>query len=154
MQLEALLCVELRSAEGVDCETLFGWDSECETAVVPASTLDVVFIAFGVLNGLVWWSLEICHCDEAENPRVVVVVFNVVDADCVVSLDWENDGLCNALEDSDICRVRMVSFTEGELVCATFVAIPVFNISVRDVIAEAVTAVAVAFVVVVASFKS
>ena len=71
MQLEALLCVELRSAEGVDCETLFGWDSTCETAVVPASTLDVVFIAFGVLNRLVWLSLW-----------VVVVEFNVVDADC------------------------------------------------------------------------
>ena len=97
MQLEALLCVELRSAEGVDCETLFGWDSTCETAVVPASTLDVVFIAFGVLNGLVW------YLDEAENPWVVVVSFNVVDADCVVFLGWEDDGLCNALEDDETC---------------------------------------------------
>ena len=54
----------------------------------------------------------------------------------------------------------MVSFTEGELVCATFVAIPLFNIFACDVIAKVVTAVAivvavaVAFVVVVASFKS
>ena len=160
MQLEALLCVELRSAEGVDCETLFGWDSTCETAVVPASTLDVVFIAFGVLNGLVRLSLEICHLDKAENPWVVVVAFNVVDADCVVFPDWEDDDLCNTLEDSDICRVGVVSFMEGELVCATFVAIPVFNVSACDVIAKVVTAVAivvavaVAFVVVVASFKS
>ena len=56
--------------------------------------------------------------------------------------------------------VGVVSFTEGELVCATFIAIPVFNISACDVIAKVVTAVAivvavaVAFVVVVASFKS
>ena len=157
MQLEALLCVEWRSVEGVDCETLFGWDSTCETAVVPASTLDVVFIAFG---GLVRLSLEICHLDEAENPWVVVVAFNVVDADCVVFPDWEDDDLCNTLGDSDICRVGVVSFMEGELVCATFVAIPVFKFSVFDVIAKVVTAVAivvavaVAFVVVVASFKS
>ena len=103
MQLEALLCVELRSAEGVDCETLFSWDSTCETAVVLASTLDVVFIAFGVLNGLVWLSLEIFHIDEAENPWVVVVEFNVVDADCVVFPDWEDDSLCNTLEDGETC---------------------------------------------------
>ena len=57
--------------------------------------------------------------------------------------------------------VGVVSFTEalrGELVCATFVAIPVFNFSVFDVIAEVVTAVAVVVAVavafVVASFKS
>ena len=93
----------MRSAEGVDCETLFSWDSTCETAVVPASTLDVVFIAFGVLNGLVWLSLEIFHLDKEENPWVVVVSFNVVDADCVVFLGWEDDGLCNALEDDETC---------------------------------------------------
>ena len=55
--------------------------------------------------------------------------------------------------------VGVVSFTEGELVCATFVAIPVFNFSVFDVIAKVVTAVAVVVVAVavafvVASFKS
>ena len=50
MQLEALLCVELRSAEGVDCETLFGWDSTC-----------------------------------------------------VVFLNWEDDSLCNTLEDGETC---------------------------------------------------
>ena len=133
MQFEALLCVEWRSVEGVDCETFFGWDLllvEIEVrlfftsgtvvvpvsaldavfiivgdlnGLVPASTLDVVFIAFGVLNGLVWQSLEICHLDEAENPWVVVVSFNVVDADCVVFLGWEDDGLCNALEDDETC---------------------------------------------------
>ena len=54
--------------------------------------------------------------------------------------------------------VGVESFTEGELVCATFVAIPVFNFSVFDVIAKVVTAVAVVVAVavafVVASFKS
>ena len=93
----------MRSAEGVDCETLFSWDSTCETAVVPAPTLDVVFIAFGVLNGLVWLSLEIFHLDKEENPWVVVVSFNVVDADCVVFLNWEDDSLCNTLEDGETC---------------------------------------------------
>ena len=155
--------------EGVDCETLFGWDLllvEIEvrvfftsgTVVVPVSALDAVFIIVGDLNGLVWLSVEICQCNGAENPRVVVVAFNVVDANCVVFPDWENDDLCNTLEDSDICRVGVVSFTEGELVCATFVAIPVFNFSVFDVIAKVMTAVAVVVAVavafVVASFKS
>ena len=89
--------------------------------LVPASTLDVVFIAFGVLNGLVWLSLEIFHIDEAENPWVVVVEFNVVDADRVVFPDWEDDSLCNTLEDGETCGVGVVSFTEGELVCSVVV---------------------------------
>ena len=91
--------------------------------LVPASTLDVVFIAFGVLNGLVWLSLEIFHIDEEENPWVVVVEFNVVDADRVVFPDWEDDSLCNTLEDGETCGVGVVSFTEGELVCSVVVGV-------------------------------
>ena len=60
MQFEALLCVEWRSVEGVDCETLFGWDLllvEIEvrmfctsgTVVVPVSALDAVFIIVVVI---------------------------------------------------------------------------------------------------------
>ena len=91
--------------------------------LVPASTLDVVFIAFGVLNRLVWLSLEIFHIDEAVNPWVVVVEFNVVDADCVVFPDWDDDSLCNTLEDGETCGVGMASFTEGELVCSVVVGV-------------------------------
>ena len=60
----------------------------CETAFVPASTLDVVFIAVAVVIGLVWLLLEIWKLDEGENLWIVVVAHIVVDADCVVCPDW------------------------------------------------------------------
>ena len=87
----------------------------CETAFVPASTLDVVFIAVAFLIGLVWLLLEIWKLDEGENVWVAVVAFIVVDADCVVCPDWKDDGICNTTEDDDFCSVGMVPFTEGEL---------------------------------------
>ena len=60
----------------------------CETAFVPASTLDVVFIAVAVVIGLVWLLLEIWKLDEGENLWIAVVAHIVVDADCVVCPDW------------------------------------------------------------------
>ena len=51
----------------------------------------------------------------------------------------------------------MVSFTEGRLVCATFVPISISDFAVCDVFVKAVTAVdfvTFVFVVVTASFKS
>ena len=75
----------------------------CETAFVPASTLDVVFIAVAVVIGLLWLLLEIWKLDEGENVWVAVVAFIVVDADCVVSPDWKDDGICNTPEDDDFC---------------------------------------------------
>ena len=71
----------------------------CETAFVPASTLDVVFIAVAVVIGLLWLLLEIWKLDEGENVCVAVVAFIVVDADCVVCPDWKDDGICNNPED-------------------------------------------------------
>ena len=59
----------------------------CETAFVPASTLDVVFIAVAVVIGVVWLLLEIWKLDRKENVWVAVVAFVVVDADCVVFPD-------------------------------------------------------------------
>ena len=104
----------MRSPKGVDCKTLFGRDlwlienemrvfCTCETAFVPASTLDVVFIAVAVVIGLVWLLLEIWKLDRKENVWVAVVAFVVVDADCVVFPDWEDDGICNTPEDDDFC---------------------------------------------------
>ena len=104
----------MRSAKGGDCKTLLGWDlwltenemrvfCTCETAFVPGSTLDVVFIAVAVVIGLVWLLLEIWNLDRKENLWVAVVAFVVVDADCVVCPDWEADGICNTLEDDDFC---------------------------------------------------
>ena len=75
----------------------------CESAVVPASTLNVVFIAVAVLIGLVWLLLEIWKLDEGENLWVAVVAFKVVDVDCVVFLDWEDDGISNTPEYGDFC---------------------------------------------------
>ena len=75
----------------------------CELAVVPASTLNVVFIAVAVLIGLVWLLLEIWKLDEGENLWVAVVAFKVVDVDCVVFLDWEDDGIFNTPEYGDFC---------------------------------------------------
>ena len=75
----------------------------CESAVVPASTLNVVFIAVAVLIGLVWLLLEIWKLDEGENLWVAVVAFKVVDVDCVVFLDWEDDGIFNTREYGDFC---------------------------------------------------
>ena len=75
----------------------------CETAFVPASTLDVVFIAVAVVIGLVWLLLEIWKLDRKENLWPAVVAFIVVDADCVVSPDWKDDGICNTPEDDDFC---------------------------------------------------
>ena len=96
--------------KGVDCKTLFGRDLRlieneirvfctCETAVVPASTTGVVFIAVAFLIGLVWLLLDIWKLDEGENLWVAVVAFIVVDADCVVCPDWKDDGICNSPED-------------------------------------------------------
>ena len=96
--------------KGVDCKTLFGRDlrlieneirvfGTCETAVVPASTTGVVFIAVAFLIGLVWLLLDIWKLDEGENLWVAVVAFIVVDADCVVCPDWKDDGICNNPED-------------------------------------------------------
>ena len=73
----------MRSPKGVDCKTLFGRDlwlienemrvfCTCETAFVPASTLDVVFIAVAVVIGLVWLLLEIWKLDRKENVWVAV----------------------------------------------------------------------------------
>ena len=100
--------------KGVDCKTLFGRDFRlieneirvfctCETVVVPASTTGVVFIAVAFPIGLVWLLLEIWKLDEGENLWVAVVEFIVVDADCVVSPDWKDDGICNTPEDDDFC---------------------------------------------------
>ena len=100
--------------KGVDCKTLFGRDFRlieneirvfctCETAVVPASTTGVVFIAVAFPIGLVWLLLEIWKLDEGENLWVAVVEFIVVDADCVVCPDWKDDGICNTPEDDDFC---------------------------------------------------
>ena len=100
--------------KGVDCKTLFGRDFRlieneirvfctCETAVVPASTTGVVFIAVAFPIGLVWLLLEIWKLDEGENLWVAVVAFIVVDADCVVCPDWKDDGICNTPEDDDFC---------------------------------------------------
>ena len=75
----------------------------CESAVVPASTLNVVFIAVAALIGLVWLLLEIWKLDEGENLWVAVVAFKVVDVDCVVCLDWEDDGIFNTPEYGDFC---------------------------------------------------
>ena len=75
----------------------------CEMAFVPACTLDVVFIAVAVVIGLVWLLLEIWKLDRKENVWVAVVAFVVVDADCVVFSDWEDDGICNTPEDDDFC---------------------------------------------------
>ena len=75
----------------------------CESAVVPASTLNVVFIAVAVLIGLVWLLLEIWKLDEGENLWVAVVAFIVVDADCVFSPDWKDDGILNTPEYGDFC---------------------------------------------------
>ena len=69
----------------------------CETAFVPASTTGVVFIAVAFLIGLVWLLLEIWKLDEGENLWVAVVAFKVVDVDCVVCLDWEDDIIFNNL---------------------------------------------------------
>ena len=102
----------MRSAKGVDCKTLFGRDLRlienemrifctCETAFVPASTLDVVFIAVAVVIDLLRLLLEIWKLDEGENLWVAVVAFIVVDADCVVCPDWKDDGICNTFEDVD-----------------------------------------------------
>ena len=74
----------------------------CETAVVPASTTGVVFIAVAFLIGLVWLLLKIWKLDEGENLWVAVA-FIVVDADCVVFPDWKDDGICNTPEDDDFC---------------------------------------------------
>ena len=74
----------------------------CETAFVPASTLDVVFIAVAVVIGLLWLLLEIWKLDEGENVWVAVVAFIVVDADCVVCPDCKDDDICNIPED-DFC---------------------------------------------------
>ena len=74
----------------------------CETTVVPASTTGVVFIAVAFLIGLVWLLLEIWKLDKGENLWVAVA-FIVVDADCVVCPDWEDDGICNTPEDDDFC---------------------------------------------------
>ena len=104
----------MRSAKGGDCKTLFGRDlwlienemrvfCTCETAFVPASTLDVVFIAVAVVIGVVWLLLEIWKLDRKENVWVAVVAFVVVDADCVVGPDWEDHGICNTPEDDDFC---------------------------------------------------
>ena len=73
------------------------------SAVVPASTLNVVFIAVAVLIGLVWLLLEIWKLDEGENLWVAVVAFKVVDVDCLVFLDWEDDGISNTPEYGDFC---------------------------------------------------
>ena len=64
-----------------------------ETAVFPASTTGVAFIAVAFLIGLVWLLLEIWKLDEGENVWVAVVAFIVVDADCVVCPDWKDDGI-------------------------------------------------------------
>ena len=104
----------MRSVKGVDCKTLFGRDLRlienemrifctCETAFVPASTLDVVFIAVAVVIDLLRLLLEIWKLDEGENLWVAVVAFIVVDADCVFSPDWKDDGICNTPEDDDFC---------------------------------------------------
>ena len=74
-----------------------------ETAVVPASTTGVVFIAVAFLIGLVWLLLEIWKLDEGKNLWVAVVAFIVVDADCVVCPDWKDDDICNTPEDDDFC---------------------------------------------------
>ena len=75
----------------------------CETAFVPASTLDVVFIAVAVVIGLLWLLLEIWKLDEGENVWVAVVAFIVVDADCVDCPDCKDDDICNTPEDDDFC---------------------------------------------------
>ena len=75
----------------------------CETAFVPASTLDVVFIAVAVVIGLLRLLLEIWKLDEGKNLWVAVVAFIVVDADFVVCRDWKDDGICNTSEDVDFC---------------------------------------------------
>ena len=104
----------MRSSKGVDCKTLFGRDLRlienemrifctCETAFVPASTLDVVFIAVAVVIDLLRLLLEIWKLDEGENLWVAVVAFIVVDADFVVCPDWKDDGICNTPEDDDFC---------------------------------------------------
>ena len=72
-----------------------------ETAVVPASTTGVVFIALAFLIGLVWLLLDIWKLDEGKNLWVAVVAFIVVDADCVVCPNWKDDGICNTPEDDD-----------------------------------------------------
>ena len=73
----------------------------CESAVVPASTLNVVFISVAVLVGMARFSVEICKLDGAENLWVIVVVCNVVDTNCAVFPDWEDDGICKNPEDGD-----------------------------------------------------
>ena len=104
----------MRSPKGVDCKTLFGRDLRlienemrvfctCETAFVPASTLDVVFIAVAVVIDLLRLLLEIWKLDEGENVWVAVVAFIVVDADCVVCPDWKDDRISNTPEDDDFC---------------------------------------------------
>ena len=102
----------MRSVEGVDCETLSGRDLQlvedemrvlciCGKAVVAAFTLDVVFISVAVLVGMVRFSVEICKLDGAENLWVIFVVCNVVDTNCAVFPDWEDDGICKNPEDGD-----------------------------------------------------
>ena len=102
----------MRSAEGVDCETLSGRDLQlvedemrvlciCGKAVVAVFTLDVVFISVAVLVGMVRFSVEICKLDGAENLWVIVVVCIVVDTNCAVFPDWEDDGICKNPEDGD-----------------------------------------------------
>ena len=102
----------MRSAEGVDCETLSGRDLQlvedemrvlciCGKAVVAVFTLDVVFISVAVLVGMFRFSVEICKLDGAENLWVIVVVCNVVDTNCAVFPDWEDDGICKDTEDGD-----------------------------------------------------
>ena len=73
----------------------------CESVVVAASTLDVVFISVAVLVGMARFSVEICKLDGAENLWVIVVVCNVVDTNCAVFPDWEDDGICKNPEDGD-----------------------------------------------------
>ena len=73
----------------------------CESAVVPASTLNVVFISVAVLVGMARFSVEICKLDGAENLWVIVVVCIVVDTNCAVFPDWEDDGICKNPEDGD-----------------------------------------------------
>ena len=102
----------MRSVEGVDCETLSGRDLQLVEeemrvlciygkVVVAAFTLDVVFISVAVLVGMVRFSVEICKLDGAENLWVIVVVCIVVDTNCAVFPDWEDDGICKNPEDGD-----------------------------------------------------